>query len=153
MEPGSTQWLPDSDLAGALGHRDQHDVHDANATHQQAHGRNTCQKAGEHLGGLLLSGQNVLLIPNGEIVFSARTDFMFPPQHPLEIDHSLFDRYAVFYLNRKRAHPVAAEDPVSRSLQGDQYLLVRVAEAAGGTLLAQHTDDFEWYSPNEQRLV
>ena len=39
---------PDADLARALGDRDQHDVHDADAAHQQADAGDGAEQRGQH---------------------------------------------------------------------------------------------------------
>src|SRR2546422_7234271 len=45
--------LADADFAGALGDRHEHDVHDADPAHEQAHRRNAGEQELERLGRLL----------------------------------------------------------------------------------------------------
>ena len=97
---------------------------------QQAHRRDAGQQGGEHLGGLLLGGQDVLLVPDGEVVLAAGADPVLPPQDPLEVHHPLLHRHAVGHLHRHRAQPVGAEDPVLGGLERNQDLLVGVGPAA-----------------------
>src|SRR5690349_21945747 len=82
---GGAQRLPHADLPGPLGDRHQHDVHDADAAHDQAHRGDAGQQRGEYLGGLLLGLQHVLLVADGEVVLAAGADVVLPPEHPLEV--------------------------------------------------------------------
>ena len=45
VAPGGAERLADADLAGALGDRDQHDVHDPDAADHQAHRRDAGEQA------------------------------------------------------------------------------------------------------------
>ena len=76
-------------------------------------------------------------------------DLVLPPENPLQVHHPLLDRHAVGHLNRERANPVAAEDPVARGLKRNEDLLVRIAEAAGRSLLAEDADDLEGDAPDQ----
>ena len=152
--PAGAERLADPDFPGPLGDRDQHDVHDADPADHQAHRRDAGEEGGEDLGGLLLGGQNVLRIPDGEVVVGAGADLVLPPENALQVHHPLLDRHAVLHLDRQGPEPVGAEDPVLGGLQRDQDLLVGVGpEAAGRALLAQHPGDLERDAPDEQRLV
>ena len=51
MIPRRAERFANADLPRPLGDRDQHDVHDADAADQQAHGRDAGQQPGEHLRG------------------------------------------------------------------------------------------------------
>src|SRR5213595_2374442 len=65
---------PDADLARALGHRHQHDVHDADATHEERH-RGDAEEQVHHHGARVLRGLGDLVeITDGEVVVLARRD-------------------------------------------------------------------------------
>ena len=57
-----------ADLAGALGDRHQHDVHDANPADQQRDGGNSTQEDGQHVGDGAGRVEKILLGQDGEIV-------------------------------------------------------------------------------------
>ena len=59
IESGGAERLAHADLARPLGYRHQHDVHDADAAHQQAHGRDAREQVREGFGRLLECGENV----------------------------------------------------------------------------------------------
>src|SRR3954471_9632356 len=54
IHPGGAESFTNADLTGALGDRDQHDIHDPDAAHQEADRSNAGEQAGEYLSGLLL---------------------------------------------------------------------------------------------------
>ena len=56
------------------------------------------EQGGEHLGRLLLRGQDVLLVADLEVVVAAGPDLVFPPHDALEIDHALLERHALRHL-------------------------------------------------------
>jgi len=101
IHPGGAESFTNADLTGALGHRDQHDIHDPDAAHQEADRGNAGEQAGEYLSGLLLGRQHILLIAYGKIILSAGANLVLPAQHPLQIDHPLFHRNTVLHLNRE----------------------------------------------------
>ena len=58
----------DADLARALGHRDQHDVHDADAADQQADAGDRRQQTGEHAGDAGEHAGDLRHVEDAEIV-------------------------------------------------------------------------------------
>ena len=62
------QGFAQADLAGAFGDRDQHDVHDADAAHQQRNAGDAAQEDGQHAGDGLGGGDKILLGEDGEII-------------------------------------------------------------------------------------
>ena len=153
VAPGGAERLADADLAGALGDRHQHDVHDPDAADQQAHRGDAGEQAGEHLGGLLLGGQDVLLVADREVVLSAGPDLVLPPEHPLQIHHALLDRHAVLAPGSRWSGAGRCRTPGTRGLERDQDLLVGILEPARGALLAQHADDLERNAADQDGLV
>ena len=65
---------PDADLARALGHRDQHDVHDADAADQQADGGDRAEHAGHHIGGAGHGVGDLRHVAHREIVVAVGRD-------------------------------------------------------------------------------
>jgi len=62
------QGTPDANLACPFGHRRQHNVHNANAPHQQANGPDGTQKDGQGLGNVGGGFQQAGLVENIEVV-------------------------------------------------------------------------------------
>ena len=61
-----------ADLARPLRHRDQHDVHDADAAHEQRDGRDGGQQQGQHLRGRLLRLEHLGEVADPEVVVLVR---------------------------------------------------------------------------------
>ena len=82
VAPFRTHGLTDSDLAGALGHRDEHDVHDADAAHEQRYQGNP-HRRGEHDPGQI-SPYFSQRIPRDdfEVVRLSRRHLAFDAQDP-----------------------------------------------------------------------
>ena len=80
---------------GALGHADQHDVHDADAADQQAHSGDTRQQEREGLLSLLLGGQKLFPVDDGKVVGLAGKNLMRRTKHTFDIDHRPLQRHAV----------------------------------------------------------
>ena len=105
----------------------------------EAHRRDAGQQRGEDLGGLLLGGQDVLLVADLEVVVAAGPDLVLAAHHPLDVHHALLERDAVPHLDRDRPEPVGAHHPVPGGLQRDQDLLVGVLERPCRSLLGCST--------------
>ena len=95
------QRLAQADLAGALRHRHQHDVHDADAAHEQRDRRDARQQQGERLRGLLHGAQQRRLIADVEVRLLARAQPVLAPEDLVDLHHGVI-------------HPVLA-----RGLHGD----------------------------------
>jgi hypothetical protein len=52
VEAAGADGLANADLAGALGHRDEHDVHDPNAADDERHRRDSADEHRDLAGGL-----------------------------------------------------------------------------------------------------
>src|SRR5213595_2709720 len=61
-------------LARALGHRHQHDVHDADATHEERHGGDAEEQVHHHGARVLRGLGDLVEITDGEVVVLARRD-------------------------------------------------------------------------------
>ena len=70
VPPRRAERLADADLARALGDRDEHDVHDADAADEQRHRRDSGEQRREHRGRLAQRVEDVGLIANAEIVLA-----------------------------------------------------------------------------------
>ena len=84
LAAGGAEGLEDADLPGSLGNRYQHDVHDADAAHQQ---RNTDDgdRDGRDDAGYLASQLGDCRVGfDGEVVFVVRPDVVRSAQHALE---------------------------------------------------------------------
>ena len=68
FRPRRAERLAHADLARPLGHRHEHDVHDADAAHQETHGRDARQQVGEDLRRLAERVQKVRLVADLEVV-------------------------------------------------------------------------------------
>ena len=79
----------------ALGHADQHDVHDADAPDQQTHSGDACQQERERLLSFLLGGEKLLAVDDGEVVGLARQNLMFRTEHAFDIHHRPLQRHTV----------------------------------------------------------
>ena len=71
-----------ADLLGALTHRHQHDVHDADAADQQRDGTNGSKHQGEATGDRAHNREGILLGAHGKIVF---------PQDPVPLAQQVGD--------------------------------------------------------------
>src|SRR5665213_4422185 len=69
-----TDRLADADLACSLGHRHEHDVHDADAADQQADSSDYAEERGEHLVRRRGRLQQACLVENSEVISSPRGD-------------------------------------------------------------------------------
>src|SRR5207244_4850816 len=65
---------PDADLARALGHRHQHDVHDADAAHEERHRGEAAEQVHQHGARVLRGLGDLVEITDGEVVVLARRD-------------------------------------------------------------------------------
>src|SRR5881227_344460 len=110
--------LAHADLAGALGDGHEHDVHDADAAHEQAHGGDAGEQILERVGGLLQRREDVGLVADLEVVVLAGPDLVLAPQHALDLDHGEVHRLQIDGLDRDGPEPVGADHAVAGRLQG-----------------------------------
>ena len=68
---GGAERLAHAHLAGALGDRDEHDVHDPDPAHEQTHRGHAREQVGEHLRRLGGGGEEVGLVADLEVVGAA----------------------------------------------------------------------------------
>ena len=91
LQPGGAERLAHADLAGALGDRHQHDVHDPDAAHDKA---DTAAMPASSEVKILVVSAGVASTSAWwricEIVVAAGPDLVLAPQHALELHHAQF---------------------------------------------------------------
>jgi len=131
----------DPDLAGALGHRDEHDVHDADPADQQRDRGDSAEKQGQGVGHFGDRGQQILLIRHSKIV-GAFVGVVALAEHKRDlfdcrIDYVAvlgLDVYAVLGLDVYRTeHIGAAVPPTAKQTglgcrDGNQHLIIDAAQ-------------------------
>ncbi len=70
--PGGTHGFPDTDLPGSLRDAHQHDVHDTDAAHQEAHRPDAGKEEGEGLSRLFEGREQVGEVPDFEVGIASR---------------------------------------------------------------------------------
>src|SRR5882762_8619340 len=143
IEARGAQRLAHADLARPLGDGDEHDVHDADSADEQTDRRNARKQIRERLRRVLKRRQNVGLVADLEVVLAARPDLVLAPHHALDLDHGEGHLRDARRIDRYGSETVRPHDAVAPGLQGDQDLLVGVAETARRSLGGQDTDDLE----------
>ena len=79
--------LADADLARALGHRHQHDVHDPDAADDEADARDAREQEAEDLRRLLLRREELAAVEQREVVVAAGREAVLAAQHAFDLDH------------------------------------------------------------------
>jgi hypothetical protein len=138
-----------ADLAGPFGHRDQHDVHDSDAAHEQADARDACEQKAQDLGRLLLRGQELLAIDDGEVVVPSRWQPMHPPQDALDGDHRLRQLGPALHFHGDGLDAVVTGDAIPRCLDRNVDIIVWVAET-DRALHRIDADDLERHCLDQQ---
>ena len=98
--------LSQPDLARALGHRNQHDVHDADPAHQQRYSCDAAQEDGQHPGDRACRIQEILLGEDGEVIRADRRA-MARAQDLSDLFGSLWDGLCPGSLHQQHIDPVA----------------------------------------------
>ena len=80
VPPARPDGHPEADLAGPLGHRHQHDVHDADAADQERDGRDRRQQHRHDAGRFLLGREHLGEDADLEVVVLARLQPVALPQ-------------------------------------------------------------------------
>src|SRR6202044_3809168 len=133
---------PDSDLARSLGHRHQHDVHDADSSDKQAHrrdGREKCREDQSHCRDDL---RNLLEIFDVEIVDLAWNDV--PGLAHQALDQILYMGHVLRAVdqNPDDVHFGVARDLALNGLQGHQHKLIHVLTECAHAFRLENPDDF-----------
>mgnify|MGYP003334835696 CR=1 FL=1 len=126
---------PDADFPRPLGHRDQHDVHDADAADEKADGGHRAEKPGHDRRGAGQRAGHLGHIADGEVVVLAGSDVAKLAQDLLGLGLNRADPAGVGdrYVDRADAG-VARHPPVERAQRqdGDGVLVVAERRLAPG---------------------
>src|SRR5688572_4285676 len=144
--------LPHADLAGSLGDRHQHDVHDADSPDEEGHRRDPEEEDTEHLGRLLERREEVRLVADLEVVVASRPQPMLTTQDLLDLRHRVWDLLFALREHVDRAQPVRSHHTKARGLERDQHEIVGILKAASGALPIQNADHLELNSANPYGL-
>ena len=141
VETCGAERLAHADLPDTLRHRDQHDVHDADAAHDKADTGHPAEQEGEDRHGLLLRLDELLGIHDHEVVRRTGADLVLATHHPFYVDHPGLERYSLGDLGGQPVEPVAAEYAQFGGRQRDEHVVVGILP--GKADLFEHADDLE----------
>ncbi len=119
-----------ADLAGALGDANQHDVHDADAAHQQAHRSHGAEQSSQHLGRARQRLGQLLRVEDIEVVVVAFGEFAALAQQLRQAGLQSRTVAAVAHRHQQRGHLEAAGDAALQRAQRHHHRVVLVAHAA-----------------------
>ncbi len=135
----------------AFGHRDEHDVHDPDATHEQAHAGDPGEEEREGAGRFVQRLEEVDLSPDLKVVVLSGADPVRPPDDLLELGHGERDRCFIAGEDEDVVQPFPSEETVSRGPDRNEDLLVRVAHT-GHSLQRHDANDRELHALNPHAL-
>ena len=130
----------DADLPGALRHRHQHDVHDADAPHQEGHGGHRRQEHREGAGGGLGGLQDLREVPHREVPVLPGADPVPPVQELLDLGLGGGEGLVAHRPDREVPHLAgkpAGEEAFLGGGDGHHQGVVLVVAPRGGPLAGQ----------------
>ena len=157
MAGAGAEGAADADLAGALAHRHQHYVHDADASHHQRDGGGSAQQAGEDLGDRIGGADQIGLVADDEIVLAGRRDLVAQAQQVADLKFRRRHLIRVARRHRDAVQGDAADgihphDATGHGGQGDEHLVIRVAKRID-PLVFHGADDGEGFALDADRLA
>ena len=137
---GGPQGLPDTDFPCSFRYGYQHDVHDADAPHQQTDPGHNGQQQGDGSGGFLGGLDDFRQIPDGKVIIRPGLDLVTGPEqcHHIRLDlgHGIF----VFTLDGDVPDVGKPHEPLHGRGQGDKHNVILVLAHGGLSLGGQHPD-------------
>ena len=133
VAPPRPDRLADPDLPRPLAYRDQHDVHDPDAAHEQADRRDAGQEQGQEAGDRPERGQQLCLVHDREVVLGPCGDPVPGAQQLRDLELDQGDLVRVVGGDGERLDGVARDEVVAHGRQRDQDLVVEDRPWAGGS--------------------
>jgi hypothetical protein len=128
----------DADLAGPLGDGHEHDVHDADAAHQQADGRDDPEEGGEDAGRALDNARDLGHVLPRKVVVLPRRDAPPPAQQPLDVGLHAGRGGLAHRRGEDEVHVVGARDAAMEGAEGREDEVVLVHPEGRLAPLLQH---------------
>ncbi len=136
----------DADLAGALGHGNQHDIHDADAAHQQRYGGDGSEHDGHDLGCPGGHGGERCKVAHCEVVFRTVGNAMALPQQFVHLGLGFihgFRRVCLRHQEADGAGELGAENLALSGGDGNEDCVVLVAAVEALPLGGEHARNDE----------
>ena len=130
-----------ADFPGAFGHRDIHDVHDADAAHEQRNARHGRQQQGHHVGRRSEHRRKLLLGADREVVFVGRLELVVGPQDLRDLLDGLVGIFFAQCRAGDRLQVGDGEDSLLNCGVGGQNQVVLVHTHTVITLALEYADD------------
>ena len=144
---------PDADLAGALGHAHEHDVHDANAANQERDARDRPQQHRHDPRGRGREFRDLRLGPNREIFLDTFRDAMALTQQAGNLLLNLRHDLGALGLNEHPADGRRARQPFHGARVGNQNHVILIVPTHRGALRRQQAHDHERDVPDPDHFA
>ena len=135
-----TQSLADTYFARTLRNGYQHNIHDADAAHQEGDGRNAAQQHGNAIGRFHHRFHDSCHIAHGEVVVISRFNLVAIAQHLLRLGLYIVNNILIFSLQRHSLHIGDAHHAILSSGQRNVNHIVLVLTHAALAFALEHAN-------------